>query len=353
MTLAIAKVIFKSSAEDTGTVWMDTTQKTVTSGSMLNGITALKNDGTGITGNIASKTQADVGSVSWTYYNNETSDYIRHNVSVAGGYYEPVANKGFSCNIAYLTDLPKQAAATITPTESEQTAVSKSKWTTGDVKVGAISSTYVGSGVTQNDSDDLTASGATVTAPAGYYTEDATKTIASGTEGTPTATKGTVSNHSISVTPSVTNSAGYISGGTHSGTAATVSASELVSGTKSITSSGTTDVTNYESVSVAAGSATISNYEAAQSTPSISIDSSTGVITATNAQRVIGAVNFGKNVTSGYIASVSVITAPSVTLTEKSATQGLSTQSATTITPSTSSQTAVAAGKYTTGAAKS
>ena len=92
MTLAIAKVIFKSSAEDTGTVWMDTTQKTVTSGSMLNGITALKNDGTGITGNIASKTQADVGSVGWTYYNNETSDYIRHNVSVAGGYYEPVAN---------------------------------------------------------------------------------------------------------------------------------------------------------------------------------------------------------------------------------------------------------------------
>ena len=47
----------------------------------------------------------------------------------------------------------------------------------------------------------------------------------SGTEGTPTATKGTVSNHQVSVTPSVTNTAGYIAGGTKTGTAVTVSAS--------------------------------------------------------------------------------------------------------------------------------
>lgn len=73
----------------------------------------------------------------------------------------------------------------------------------------------------------------------------------SGTAGTPTATKGTVSNHSVSVTPSVTNTSGYITGGTKSGTAVTVSASELVSGTKSITENGTgIDVTNYASVDV-------------------------------------------------------------------------------------------------------
>ena len=77
----------------------------------------------------------------------------------------------------------------------------------------------------------------------------------SGTEGTPTATKGTVSNHSVSVTPSVTNTAGYISGGTHNGTAVSVSASELVSGTLSVTSSGTKDVTNYASASIPAGTA--------------------------------------------------------------------------------------------------
>lgn len=121
------------------------------------------------------------------------------------------------------------------------------------VSVGAVSSTYVGSGITRRSSSDLTASGATVTAPAGYYESSASKSVASGTAGTPTASKGTVSNHAISVTPSVTNTTGYITGGTKTGTAVSVSASELVSGTLSITSSGTKDVTNYASASVAAG----------------------------------------------------------------------------------------------------
>lgn len=100
-------------------------------------------------------------------------------------------------------------------------------------------------------SADLTASGATVTVPSGYYASHVQKSVASGTEGTPTATKGTVSNNSLTVTPSVTNTAGYISGGTHSGTGVTVTASELVSGTKTITENGTgIDVTNYASVDV-------------------------------------------------------------------------------------------------------
>ena len=144
----------------------------------------------------------------------------------------------------------------VTPTESAQSVTYDSGYTgLGTVSVGAISSSYVGTGITRRDSDDLSASGATVTAPAGYYGSSASKTIASGTEGTPTASKGSVSNHAISVTPSVTNSAGYIAGGTHSGTAVSVSASELVSGTLTVDSSGTKDVTNYASASVPAGTA--------------------------------------------------------------------------------------------------
>ena len=144
---------------------------------------------------------------------------------------------------------------TYTPTESQQTeTITAGSGYDGieevDVTVNAISSSYVGSGVARKSSTDLTASGATVTAPAGYYASDATKTVASGTEGTPTATKGTVSNHAISVTPSVTNTAGYISGGTHTGTAVSVSASELVSGTYTVDSSGNKDVTNYATVNV-------------------------------------------------------------------------------------------------------
>lgn len=146
--------------------------------------------------------------------------------------------------------LSTQSATTITPTESAQTAVSAGKYTTGAVTVGAISSTYVGSGITRRSSTDLTASGATVTVPSGYYSAQASKAVATGTAGIPTATKGTVSNHSVSVTPSVTNTSGFISGGTKNGTAVTVSASELVSGSETKTANGTYDVTNLASLVV-------------------------------------------------------------------------------------------------------
>lgn len=74
--------------------------------------------------------------------------------------------------------------------------------------------------------------------------------VAAGTAGTPTATKGTVSNHSVSVTPSVTNTTGYITGSTKTGTSVSVSASELVSGTLNITNTSAADVTNYASAQV-------------------------------------------------------------------------------------------------------
>lgn len=147
-----------------------------------------------------------------------------------------------------------------TPTESQQTetitpGVGYDGIAEVDVTVGAISSSYVGSGITRRDSTDLSASGATVSVPSGYYASAASKAVASGTEGTPTATKGAVSSHSVTVTPSVTNTAGYISGGTHTGTGVSVSASELVSGTYTVSGSGTADVTNYASISVPAGDA--------------------------------------------------------------------------------------------------
>lgn len=137
----------------------------------------------------------------------------------------------------------------ITPSESSQSqTVSPGTGYDGlssvSITVDPISSTYVGSGITRRDSSDLTALGATVSVPAGYYQNAVSISIANGTEGTPIATKGTVSNHSINITPSVTNTAGYISGGSHSGTPVSVSASELVSGSETKTANGTYDVTN-------------------------------------------------------------------------------------------------------------
>ena len=236
--MAIAKVILN------GETQMDVTQKTVTAGSMLSGTTALKNDGTDITGNIESKTSAD-----------------------------------------------------------------------------------------------LTASGATVTAPAGYYASAASKSVASGSAGTPTASKGTVTNHSVSVTPSVTNSTGYITGGTKTGTAVTVSASELVSGTKTISASGTTDVTNYESASVASGSAKTPN-TTITANPTVSVNSS-GLITAS----VSKTQSVTPTVSAGYVSSG---TAGTITVSG-SGTNQLTTQAAQTIHPSTTDQT-IASGKYLTGA---
>ena len=136
------------------------------------------------------------------------------------------------------------------------------------VSVRAISSTYVGSGITRRSAIDLTASGATVTVPSGYYPNQATKLVSSGTAGTPTASKGTVSNHSVSVTPSVTNTTGYIIGGTKTGTAVSVSASELVSGSETKTANGTYDVTNLAElvVNVSGGGGTSKNVQVVQGT---------------------------------------------------------------------------------------
>ena len=97
----------------------------------------------------------------------------------------------------------------------------------------------------------------------------------SGTAGTPTATKGAVSNHAISVTPSVTNTTGYITGGTKTGTAVSVAASELVSGSQTITTNNTYDVTNLASVivNVAGGGGGIGTLLATQSIGTVSTSS--------------------------------------------------------------------------------
>ena len=76
-----------------------------------------------------------------------------------------------------------------------------------------------------------------------------TATVATG-GASASASKGTVTNHSITVTPMVTRTAGYVTAGTANGTAVTVSASELVSGSETKTQNGTYDVTNLASLVV-------------------------------------------------------------------------------------------------------
>lgn len=119
-----------------------------------------------------------------------------------------------------------------------------------------ITLTDVTSGGTMQAKTNIspTTSSQTITPDVGYdgLSSVQINAMPTGTAGTPTATKGTVSNHSVSVTPSVTNTTGYITGSTINGTAVTVSASELDSGSKSITANGNSqDVVGYASVDVA------------------------------------------------------------------------------------------------------
>ena len=180
-----------------GVTLMDLTSDTATAASVRSGYTAHDASGTQVTG---------------TY-------------TGSGGNYQ---SKSFT---------PDETGATITP-DSGYDALSQ-------VTVAAISSTYVGTGVDRRSSSDLTASGATVTAPAGYYAEAATKSVATGTATAPTtisATGATVSTTSntltlsknVSVTPRITT-AGYISSGTAGTSSVTMSATVAIKGSATIT----------------------------------------------------------------------------------------------------------------------
>lgn len=102
-----------------------------------------------------------------------------------------------------------------------------------------------------------------------------------GAVNTPTATKGTISNHAVSVKPSVTSITGYITGETKTGTAVTVSASELVSGSETKTANGTYDVTNLAQVVVNVSGGESKNAQSAQSTTRSTSTTYTEVISLT------------------------------------------------------------------------
>lgn len=96
----------------------------------------------------------------------------------------------------------------------------------------------------ENDSSDLTVSGATVTAPAGYYSSSASASVASGSATPASSLSGTSASVStgtntltlsktISNTPQVT--AGYISSGSAGNTAVTLTASVTTKGATTYT----------------------------------------------------------------------------------------------------------------------
>ena len=187
--------------------------------------------------------------------------------------------------------LTTQAAKTVTPTASAQTAVASGTYTTGAVTV-AGDANLVASNI-RNGVSIFGVSGS-YEGDKGIDTSDAT------------ATAGDI----------LSGKTAYVDGAKITGNIATKTASNLSASGKTVTVPA-----GYYASQVTKDVAT-----ATQATPSVSIDSA-GLITASATQ------------TAGYVAAGT-----------KSGTKQLTVQAAKTVTPTTSNQTAVASGRYTTGA---
>lgn len=252
--------------------------------------------------------------------NIDVTNYATVSVNVSGG------GSGGSATIDSLS---------VTPSESEQTFNSSSVDGYKPVTVAAISSTYVGTGITRRSSTDLSASGATVTVPAGYYSSQATKTVANGTAGTPTVgIEYNTEDGEAYVTPTVTNTQGYITGGTKIGNEITIDAANLVSETLNIGRAGQWDVTYYKHAQVPFGSAT---GPSTLSGSNASISTGTNTLTLTKTE-----ITTTPTVSAGYVSSATASTA-TVTLTAS-----VTTKAAATYTPTTTNQT-ISSGTYLTG----
>ena len=200
---------------------------------------------------------------------------------------------------------------TVNPTESQQTITYDTGYTgLGEVTVTAVSSSYIGSSISQRDSTDLTASGATITAPAGYYGTAASKSVATMT--LPTAASAT-------------------SSGTSKATISRSTSDQYIN-----IPVGYNDTAAYYTISAVANGSATGPTSITQSSATLSTGTNTLTLTKQN-------VPTTPTVTAGYVSSATASTA-TVSLTAS-----VTTKAAATYYPSTSDQT-IPASQYLTGA---
>ena len=244
----------------------------------------------------------------------------------ANGTYTPSNGKYFSSvSVSVVGDTFDTQEKTVTPTESEQ-VISPDAGYDGlsSVTVGAISSTYVGSGVTRKSAATITPSESVQRIAANQYLTGV---------------------QTISAIPS-----DYIGSGVTRKSAATITPTE----SEQIISSGqylegTQTISAIPSNYVGSG---VTTKGATTITPSTSIQTAVSAGTYVTGDVKVSAMTRGE-LKAPTINSSGLVTAGVKTSgyldTSKASTLQLTTKGATTITPSTSVQTAVASGTYTTG----
>ena len=231
--MAVAKVILN------GNTLIDTTDKTVTSGGMLSGVTALKNDGTSITGSISTMTSSDLTASGAT-------------VTAPAGYYASSASKSVSSGSAATpaTTITANPSISVSSGGLITASVSASQSVTPTVSAGYVSSGTAGTvSVSGSNTSQLTTQAAqTIT------TTKSAQTIASGKYLTGTQT--------IAAIPAAYQDV----------TGVTASAADVVSGKDIVDSTG----------AVVSGSLVIQHYYTGSSDPSSSLGVNGDIYLKTN-----------------------------------------------------------------------
>lgn len=130
-------------------------------------------------------------------------------------------------------EIPKSGGGTAAFYDTSDGTLSSGDYMLASYTAYANGTKYTGT-ITTKTGSDLSASGDTVTVPAGYYASQATKAVSSGSATAPATISGTSASVStgtntltlsktISVTPSVT--AGYVASGTAGNSAVSLTAS--------------------------------------------------------------------------------------------------------------------------------
>ena len=299
----------------TGSGGINTSDATATSAQILSPYTAYAK-GSKITGNIQSRGAQ-------TITPNSSTQEIPAGVYLSGKQTispVPTQEKTVSTNGVVTPDSGKylsKVTVNVASSGGGGLDTSDATATASDIlsgKTAYAKGTKITGNIATKTSSNLTASGATVTVPAGYYASDASKSVSTATQATPSIS---VSDSGL-ITASATQTAGYVSAGTKSATSQlTTQAAKTVtpttqsqtavasgvyttgaitvgaipssyiqpSGTLNITTNGTHDVKNYASAQVSitsSGGITIPSTITAGDTPVLSSSTMAHTCTSTN-----------------------------------------------------------------------